>query len=74
MSNRVTIHVADLVDSPHAGAHDSSDGQMDIVSVDFDLRTGMQGTLAEMLTVIGRAHEQLLAIQAERQAAEATDA
>jgi hypothetical protein len=69
MSTTVTIHVADLVDSPYAYVHDSSNEQKDIVSVNFDLRTGMQGTLADMLTVIGRAHEQLLAIQADRQAA-----
>ena len=41
----------------------------DIVSTRFGYDVRMQGTLDEMLAVIGRAHEQLLAIQAARFAA-----
>lgn len=60
-----TVFVRDI-DLDAIDTRDSTLGDHDLVHVDLDRVTTIQGTLDEMLAVIGQVHEQLLAIQAER--------
>jgi hypothetical protein len=65
---RICLHASRInVDAMEAGDHlVIPKYRRDLAYIDVDDYITIQGTLDEMLAVIGRAHEQLLAIQAAR--------